>query len=201
MTLFKKIYISCFSIFSCICSTSSHSEIESVSLNWTPLLCTQACITQLDREFRKVAGIAEVTLNQGAGAASIRWRPNYPFSFSDVNVPMRLVGLSIRDIHIKVRGTISHDAHSVTLTSLGDNTRFQLLNPLISRPGQQAPVFNLAARQLTPELRQQLIDTEVQKSTVSIQGQIFMPGRSSALQIVVGNLSVEDPNKDKKKTP
>jgi hypothetical protein len=151
----------------------------------------------LEKEFRKVPGIREFYLNQGGGSAVINWRENYPFSFSDINVPMRLVGLSVRDIHIRVRGTLSHDANSVMLTSIGDNSRFQLLNPVISTPGQQAPVFNLAARQLTPELRQQLLDAEAKKAVVVIQGQIFMPGRSPAMQIVVGSLKLEEPDKDK----
>lgn len=194
--LFQNKFIN-YIILSCIWSSSLFSEIETVWLKWTPLLCTQACVTQLDRELRKVPGIAEISLNQGGGEATLKWRPNLPFSFSDVNVPMRLVGLSVRDIHIKVRGTLSHDAHSVTLTSIGDGTRFQLLNPVISTPGQQASVFNLAARQLTPELRQKLIDGEAQKAIASIQGQIFMPGRSSALQIVVDNLKLETEEKKK----
>lgn len=191
-----KIYPIYFIFFCCISSHALFSEIDTVWLKWTPLLCTQACITQLDREFRKVPAIAEASLDQASGAATLKWRPNAPFSFSDVNVPMRLVGLSVRDIHIKVRGTLSHDAHSVTLTSNGDNTRFQLLNPIISTPGQQAAVFNLAARQLTPELRQKLLDAESQKATVTIQGQIFMPGRSPAMQIVVDNLNIEKPPKN-----
>ncbi|MBA3815486.1 MAG: hypothetical protein H0X29_03010 [Parachlamydiaceae bacterium] len=194
-------YILCLSciFFSCFSGCFLFCEIETVTLKWTSLLCTQVCMTQLEREFRKVPGIAEVALDQGSGGATIKWRPNYRFSFSDVNVPMRLVGLSIRDIHIKVKGKLSHDAHSVFLTSIGDNTQFQLLNPVTSTSGQQAAVFNLAARQLTPELRQKLLEGEAQKATASIQGQIFMPGRSSALQIVVDSLNLEKEDTEKQK--
>lgn len=175
------------------------AEIQNITIKWTQLLCsTQSCITQLDKEFRKVPGIMEFSLNQSGGQAEIKWRPNMPFSFSDVNVPMRLVGLSVRDIHIKVRGTLSHDAKTVTLTSIGDHSRFALLNPVVSTPGQQAPVFNLAARQLKPELYQQLVEGETKKMIATVEGQIFMPGRSPAMQIVVEHLTFTEPDDQKK---
>lgn len=181
----------------------AQAEIQKINITWTQLLCnTQTCIGLLEKEFRKVPGIEEFTINQSAGQAEIKWKPNARFSFSDVNVPMRLVGLSIRDIHIKVRGTLTHDAKTVTITSIGDGTRFQLLNPVISQPGKQAPVFNLAARQLAPELYQKLVAGETQKMIATVEGQIFMPGRSPASQIVVEHLEFtkpEEPSQPAKK--
>lgn len=171
-----------------------NAEIQQVTIKWTTLLCsTQQCLALLDKELRKVPGIADFTINQGAGQAVIDWRPNMPFNFQDVNVPLRLVGLSVRDIHVKVRGTLSHDSKTVTITSIGDNTRFQLLNPVVTNPGQQAAIYNLGARQLSPELHQKLVEGETQGMIATVQGPIFMPGRSSAMQLVVGNVSFSKP--------
>lgn len=170
------------------------AEIEKISLRWSVGLCTPGCAKLLQKEFERVPGVVEFSIDQPNAQAEIKWKNNVPFTFSAINVPSRLVGLSTREIRLKVNGTLSHDAQSVTLTSTGDNTRFELINPVVSDPSMQAPVNNLAARQLTPELRQKLIDAEQQKMIATIEGQLFMPGRSETLFLVVENLSLNPPS-------
>lgn len=180
--------------FSLLITFHLHGEIERITLKWTQALCTKSCAAQLDKEFKKIQGISEFTINQEAGQADIKWGQNTRFSFSEVNVPMRLVGLSIRNINLKVKGTLTHDAKTVTLTSIGDNSTFQLLNPVISEPGKQSPVFNLEARQLSPELYQKLVDAESRGWIATVEGQMFMPGRSAAMQLIVEHLTLTNPD-------
>lgn len=180
----------------CIFSQPLHlsAEIEKVILTWSSL-CTKQCAELLEKEFKKIRGVEAISINREAGVAEIKWKPNAPFAFSDLNIPTRLVGLSIRRVYLRVKGNITHDAKSVALISIGDYTRFDLLNPVVSEPLRQSPVNNLAARQLTPELRQKLISSEEQKMIATVEGELFMPGRSAALQLVVDNLSLSTPSK------
>jgi len=173
------------------------AEIQTVTLRWTAQLCQGNCMELLTKEFRKIQGVEEFNIDQGSGEATIKWKERIPFQYSAVNTAMRMVGLSIRNIRIQVKGTIRHAGDTFYIVSNGDYTRFDLLNPVIPNTAGVTAEFNAAARKLTPALQQQLLNGEAQKLDVVIEGPIFMPERNTIpTQIVLDHLNFIDPKKD-----
>lgn len=178
--------------------SSLQAEIEKVTIRWTALLCKGACPRLLEKEFRKINGVKEIAIDQGGGQLTLTWKEKIPFQYTSVNTAMHMVGLSIRDIRIRVKGSIKHTGDNFYIVSEGDNTRFDLLNPVIPNPGGQAAEFNASARKLTPALRQQLLQGEVEKQIATIEGPVFMPERMTVpTQIIIDQLSFNSPTEKK----
>ena len=164
------------------------AEIESITIKWTPLLCQQSCIAGLEKQFRNINGVADVVMNQPAGMATLRWKPDVALTFPPINTAMSMIGLSINDLRVKVRGTISHDAKTVTLNSLGDNTRFLLMSPVTPKRFEMAEEFNPATHILSPSQRDQFLQAQDADQVAIVEGPIFEPERSPPLKLVVGNV-------------
>lgn len=177
---------------------SLQAEIEKITIRWTAQLCQGACPRLLEKEFRKIHGVKEIAIDQGGGQLTLTWKEKVPFQFTSVNTAMHMVGLSIRDIRIRVKGSVKHTRDTFYILSEGDGTRFDLLNPVIPHPGGQAAEFNASARKLTPALRQQLLQGEADKQIATIEGPVFMPERMTVpTQIVIDNLSFSVPPEKK----
>lgn len=168
------------------------SEIERVTITWRTLNCQNNCPSLLDQQFRKINGIAEFSINAPAGVAFLKWKPNVPFSYSAIDIAMRMVGLSFTDIRLRVTGTLQYSRNTVTLTSAGDNTRFNLLNPVVPDLTGQATEFNVDARSLTTGLFQNLVDGATKRMVATVEGPLFMPWRDPS-QLVVEQLSFTQP--------
>ena len=165
------------------------SEIEQITIRWTAQLCQNSCIKLLERELGKVKGIDQLSIDQAGGQATLSWKKNVPFQYAQINTAMHMVGLSMRDIRIKVTGAVKHSGETFYMISEGDNTRFDLVNPVTPRPHGQADEFNAYARKISPALKKQLIDGETQRQTATIEGPVFMPERMTVpTQIVVDKL-------------
>ncbi len=176
---------------------SAKAEIESVVVRWDPLSCQESCIKQLDKEFRKIPGVVEVSV--GAGEASLKYRKNSPFSFTPLKYALATIGLNSRNVRVRIRGTLHHTDKAVTLVSDGDNTSFTLINPVVPDMHGQSAQYNLDARQLQPALRQKLLDAEAEKQTATIEGPLYRPQRESELRLVVEQSSFTKPKADSKK--
>lgn len=169
---------------------SLYAQIEKITIRWTAQLCQNSCSKLLEREFRKIPGVDEIMIDQGSGQATLTWKEKIPFQFTSINTAMHMVGLSMRDIRIRVKGTIKHMGDHFYLISEGDQTRFDLVNPAVPHPSGQASEYNLATRKLSPPLRQKLLDGEMEKQMATIEGPVFMPERMTVpTQIVVDQLS------------
>lgn len=188
----KKIF---FFYFLCsIFYTDLRSEIEQITIRWTAQLCNGNCSKLLEKELRKVRGIDEIAIDQGSGQATLTWSKKIPFQYTSLNTAMHMVGLSMRDIRIKVSGSIKHSGDNFYIVSDGDNTRFDLVNPVTPRPYGQANEFNAYARKLSPALKKELLDGETQKLKATIEGPVFMPERMTVpTQIVVDKLNFIKP--------
>lgn len=171
------------------------AEVETVSVTWTAMECQTNCRKQLEKEFRKIPGVAEVNMNPLAGQVDLKWKKNVQFTFSPINVAMEMVGLTINDIRVKVHGVLQHTATGVTLVSSGDYTRFDLLNPVVPQQHGQAPQFNTAARKLQPEMLQKLLEAERAKKIATIEGSLLFPERSPPLELVVSTMSFTEEKK------
>jgi hypothetical protein len=184
-----------FTLLCLIVNAVSDAEIQQVVLRWRPLRCEGACINLLDREFSKIHGIDQIEIDSGNGQAIMTWKEKVPFQYSSVSTAMRMVGVSIRDARVKVRGTLRHSGDTFYIVSDGDNTRFDLFNPVIPVQGGVSAEYNASgARNIVPPLKQKLLDAEAQKLTAVIEGPLFMPHRNTIpSQLVIDNISFEEP--------
>lgn len=173
--------------FALVYATHLNAEIEKVSVKWTPYQCDAGCVQNLDRQFRQIAGVADVTINMSAAQAEIRWRPNIPFSYTAIDTAMRMIGPSIdnRGLRLKVRGTIQHDARSVTLISTGDNSRFILLGPIVPSPTHYVEEESVWSHRPTPEARNEYLAAEDADQTVTVEGPLFQPEQAPPMYMIV----------------
>lgn len=171
---------------------SLHAEIEQITFTWTAAECQANCAALLNLELSKIYGVSEVQVDLNAGQANLKWKPRIAFSYYPLNAAVRMVGPHIRNIRMRVKGKIKHDISNVKLISEGDGTEFYLLNPITPVAGQYVPTHSVFNRELTPDLKKQLLDAESKKQMVTIDGPLFEAYRSPPLMLVVENVSVED---------
>lgn len=161
-----------------LCTYTLDADVEQVVLRWTPETCTEGCGEIVKKNLEKMRGAASVSVSEVDGQATIRWKPSEKFSFAPINTQMRLSGPRVRDVRVRVRGTIQHSGENVYLISLGDNTRFELIG--IPTPDQTGYVEenNIANRQLSQQTKERLIATERTDQLITVEGPLFQPTRS-----------------------
>jgi len=185
-------------LFSLI-TISLTAEIERVTIKWTPGLCQTSCSKTLQQKLSKMNGVAEVNFNQDGAEANLRWKPTASFSYANLESTMAQIGLSMDDIRIKARGYIKHDEKTVTLVSIGDNTRFVLLGPVIPQKSAQVNEYSVYAHPVSPELRTKLLNAEKANMIAVIEGQLFEPERSPPLLLIAENINFVQMQKDNQK--
>lgn len=174
-------------------SCSLHAEIQKLVVIWTRGLCLQTCANNLESEFRKMAGVENVQMNQPAATAVLKWREGVPFTFQALEAPLSKIGLSIEHLRTQVRGTISHDDRTIWLSSIGDGTRFVLVGSVIPSTTGFTETYNVESYVLSPEQRAKFIDAERQNLTVTVDGPIFMPERAPPLVLIAEKSQFEQP--------
>ena len=172
-------------LFCMLFSFYAHAEIVKVQVQWQPQSCTQSCAQLLGSQFQKVPGVAEIIMNQGGGFADLRWKPQYPFSFIPIQTAMQNVGLGFRNIRVRVRGTLIFQQQTVALISLGDNTPFYLLGPLVAKQGQMTINDSLQNHQLSSATLAQLVEASKQNRIVVIEGPLYQPWSYSWLWLII----------------
>ena len=174
------------------------AEVQQVTIRWTSLLCKDSCVKLLDQQLKKISGIKDVSIDQQAGQAVLTWKPNAPFLFTSINSAMHMVGISMRDIRIRVQGSIRHSGSTIFIVSEGDNTRFELVSPVTPNSKGQTSEYNYSNRKLSPDLMKQLLDAEKNRLKATIEGPVFMPERMTVpTQIVVDKLDFAETPKTK----
>jgi hypothetical protein len=187
-------------LFACLalfffCTSTVHAEIQTVTVRWTSGLCDKGCSDKVGASLRKLKGADQVTINQGSGSASIKWKKNIPFNFYDVNVAMRVVGPRIRDVRMQVSGHIVQDGKNYYLVSTGDNSRFTLLGPVQASTHQYSIQYNPAVHPLTAEMIALLQKAEKANVEVTIDGPLFEPHRAPPMYFIIENLTIPEDEK------
>lgn len=180
------------------CSAGIYGEVQKITIKWTAALCQPSCIKGLEKEFKKIDGVAGVTIDQSAGQADIRWKPNVPFSYLPIKYAMSAIGLYVTELRMRVRGTIEHDRTNVMLVSIGDNSSYTLISPIIPNQSQSAQLWNTESYQMTPQMRERLIATETDHQVVTIDGPIFQAYRAPPLLLIVEQLNIAKPTPEQK---
>ncbi len=173
------------------CNFFVSAEVEQVTVKWTPGLCITNCPQSLEKEFKKIKGVATISINQGSGQADLTWKPNEPFTYQLVSTAMRMIGLTIHDFRVRVKGTIRHDDHNVILVSIGDNTRFVLLGPITPSLHNQVIEHNVQNHPLAAGKRDQLLNAEMNNQIVTIEGPIFEGWKAPPLYLIAEQVQVQ----------
>lgn len=179
----------------CFSGTFLHAEIEKVSVIWqNPSICQDSCVKGLTKQFSALQGVADVEINQAAGQAILRWKPDVPFTFTAIHNAMAMIGLYIKEIRVSVSGTVSHTDQSVRLTSTTDGTPFVLLGPIQASPTQYVQQYSIATHALSPDMRANLLQFEQDNQTITVDGPLFEPYRSppAPLQIIAERISAQN---------
>jgi len=128
---------------------------------------------------------------EGASSqATLRWRPNKPFSFQKIDYAMRYVGVRLMQVFVTLRGTIQHAEKNAAIVSIGDNTPFLLLSPTDIVSGEAAALQNIQSYKLKPEVREQLMIAEHQFKIVSLEGLLLLPERGPPLYLIVQKINI-----------
>lgn len=149
-----------------------YGEIQRVVLAWNPEICRNLCIGPLQRQLEGVAGISQMTLNGENGTADLLWKPNVPFSIAPLNTAARVIGLRLRDIRVRVRGTVQRSGNDYHLVSIGDNTSFLLLGHVPPATGTFFP-RNFASHPLSAGNIAQLDEAISRDVVVTVEGPLF----------------------------
>lgn len=176
--------------------TALHAEVLEVRIQWTPQLCNDICARNLEKQFHRIYNVDEITMNHPAGQILLKYKPRGVYNFGPINTAMQMIGLTINDIHIKVRGHIKATDREVLLISDGDASVFFLMSPVRPDPGKYVENYNPATHQLTVQHRNQLIDAARSKQYVTISGPLFEPERAPPNYLIVQEIKTEDEKTD-----
>lgn len=191
-----KAFFCTFSLLCLMCTCNLQGEIFWVKIKWTSVLCQESCVTGLQKQFEQLKGVSKININQGAGQAILTWKNNQPYSYGPINTAMRMIGLTIQDLRIRVRGKIFVDGQTFKLISVGDNTEFVLLSPINSMNLTQYSIeFSAANRQISGELKDKLLAAKKSNLAVTIEGVLFEPQRLPLTQLVIEQMTVDEANK------
>lgn len=154
---------------------SIYAEVEQIQMSWNSLACLDVCVPLLSRNLNAIKHANNVEINGFKGTAVLGWNPNYPFSYEPFRAAFAATGILIRDMRIRVRGTIAHDVNNFYLISNGDDARFLLIGPLLPEAGRYVPKYNLVSYPLSPAMKEEFLNAEQNQYTVIISGPLFLP--------------------------
>lgn len=170
------------------------ANINRVIVKWTPQLCLESCTRQLQNRFSNMAGVADLSIDQGNGVMELKWKKNTPFSYTDLNWTMRWIGLSMTYVRVKATGYILKMGSTYILESKQDKTRFTLLGVAIPEAPtlfvQANHIFNRPLSSSNIEFLENAIHN---KLLVTIDGPLFQPWRSPPLWLVMEEAVIKAP--------
>lgn len=165
-------------------------EVEKVVLKWRPGFCSETCLLQLKRRLSSMPFVAEMRFDAGQNQATLRWDPNRKFNYRLIDTTMRSVGVSLHEIYVTVRGTISHKKNVIYIDSLGDDTQFTLLSPISINAEGAAAEKSVQSHLLQPNTSLKLIQAEEVSKVVTIEGPLFEPHRAPPLYLVAERIAI-----------
>ncbi len=171
-------------------SSGLHGEITKVKITWNNIGCTASCAELLEKYLKEIPAIAEVRLNAQAGSAELVYKPNSPYEYQPIHYAIARVGITLNDVRMDLRGTISHSGNQIFATSVGDNTKVELLGQQRSSTTQFVEKYNVANYPIDPEMKNALLSAEQKHQIVKIEGTVYMAYRTP-LRLIVTSYKVE----------
>lgn len=177
--------------------TYLHAGVEEVRIQWTPQLCNDICAKNLDHQFKRIYQLEEATVNRAAGLAILKYKPNSPYNYYDIERAMQMIGLTINDIRVTVTGRIKYSDQEVYLISDGDGSQFTLLSPVAPQPKVSVENWNPDSHRLSLSTRNELIEASKNGTAVTITGPLFEPERSPPNWLIVQSMKNAKAEEDK----
>jgi hypothetical protein len=162
------------------CASSLHSEIQTVEVKWEENSCRGGCIKLLEERLKETKEIKSFNFD-ASGKATIIWQQKEPFTFKTIRNPVQRAGANLSTVDIVVRGKVNVSHDKTILTSVGDNTRFILINYS----------HYLSARsdvKLDPNLLIPVQDSLKKNEAVIVKGTLFQPYRPGDLFLQVDSI-------------
>jgi len=179
---------SCLLVCLFCCSAILHAEIDTVTITWNPGLCDEGCEKLVQRRLEGIPAVSQVVVS--SGQAVMYWKPGEKFNYLMVRRPTQLVGIGIDAMYVKVRGTVKKVGDKVTLTSIGDGTKFELTSAPAPKLGTYTQYSAPELYKLREEQLDAFLKAEKEDAMVTASGFLLMPYRR-ALQIVLDNYRIE----------
>ena len=170
--LCKLLFLACL-----LLNSALSAEIMWAKVSWNPTQCGISSQKPLERRFSNIDPVCRVVMDYEEGSAKLFWKPNRAYDDRIVRTAVAWVGLAIQNVHLRVRGTITHDAKNVYLTSLGDGTKLPLVSAPKAAQGLLITKGSLSTPELNADVRKRLIAAEDGHQVVTIEGPVFMPYR------------------------
>lgn len=175
-----------------LCSSPLLAEVQEVRIQWTPQLCNDICIRNLEKQFRRIYQVDEISMNRSAGQALLKYKEKGTYNYGPINTAMAMIGLTINDIHIKVRGHVKATDREVFLISDGDASVYTLMSPVRPEPGKSVENWSPFTHPLTVQHRNQLIEAGRAGKAVTLSGPLFEPERSPPNYLIVQEIKTDD---------
>jgi len=180
--------MSCLLVCLFCCNTILYAEIDTVTITWNKVSCNEGCGELVKKRLEGIPAVARVVVNPGE--ATMYWKPGEKFTYLMVRRPTQFVGVGLDAMYVKVRGTVRVSGGKAYLTSIGDNTKFELT-------AAPAPKYGTYTQYTAPELYKLLPDqieafkkAQREDTMVTASGFLLMPYRR-ALTIVLDNYRIE----------
>lgn len=175
----------------CALTSTPSAEIVWARVSWNPVHCGISSQKPMERRLSDIEAVCRVSMDYDEGVAQLSWKPNKVYDDRAVRTAVAWVGLAIKDVHLKVRGTISHDAKNVYLTSLGDGTKLPLVSAPKAAQGLLITKGSLSTPELDADVRRRLLAAEDSHQIVTIEGPVFMPYRPP-VRLQIDRISLSD---------
>lgn len=184
--------ISCIAI--CLAS-NVQAEIINLTLYWHSGICGAQCARALDNNLQKVRGVSQVQTEFNDGYAILTWKPRLALDYSQILLATQRVGVSMDEVRLKMRGTISHSGQRFFIQSLGDPTKVELFSFQQPSTTRFVDFTNISSFSVNPDLQRKLLDAEKGNQLVTVEGRLFEP-EVPPLKLIVDNFSIDNAVQD-----
>lgn len=172
--------------------SSIYAEIEEVTITWRAASCDAGCGVLLNKEFRKIYGVADVQISVPEGQATLKWKPNAPITFQSLDTAMHMVGPGMQNLRMKIKGHIQSTTSGISLVSDGDGTLFPLISTIHPQVNQYTETESIYNRKLSPDIQKQLLEIQKSGQSVTIDGPVFEFWNAPPLILVVEHIKAHE---------
>ncbi len=173
-------------------------EIQTLEVSWRAETCWESCARSLEKQLDRVGGIQDFSINQPGGFAIINWKPNVPFDLISISNALRMVGLTMEQLKLSVKGKIVSNRSGATLVSSGDGSSFVLISPLTPSMTEQVTRFTPQNRELSADTREKLVEAEAQGQLATIDGVLLRPARLPPYYLIIERIRFSKPEENSK---
>ncbi len=135
--------------------------------------------------------IESVSVNAKLGTATLKWSPKFPFSYQLIDSRLRMIGVGLIGIYMRVRGSAIPRGNKIALSSIGDQTQFILISPISVKPGDYAGFPDGSKLSLSPKLKKKITEASAERKDIIVEGPLYQGHRAPPLYLMIDRLQIE----------